>query len=358
MSRRSKRRRKTGLSPGTAMYMGDHADTAVGVTVFEYGCGQFVETQGVAAAFAPLPTTPGVVRWVNVEGVHDAALISRFGEHYRLHPLAVEDVLNPGTRPKVEEYDEFVFLVAKNLEVEPCTPHLGHARRLRMEQVSFVLGKDFLLTFLEDPGDAFDPVRDRLRTGRGRLRSSGASYLAYALLDAMVDDYFVVMDSLGEDIERLENQVLLGEPTELAQRVHLIREDLRAVRKVLMPMSTAVGALRAGGPLVNPEVHVFLRDLADHVAQVSDLVDNDADSLISLLDTHLALSGQKQNEITKVLTVVGTIFIPLTFVVGVYGMNFEMMPELHWRFGYFGVMGLMGLLTVAQVIWLRRRRWL
>lgn len=353
--RKSRIAGKVGLSPGTPIYTGEVRDHDVAVKVCDYDLTDLTDSVGLDRA--ALPGRKEGVRWVDVDGVHDVALVTGLGERFGLHPLIVEDILNPSSRPKVEGYGDRLFLLFKHMSVRACAA--DGLPELVPEQISLILGEGFLLTFQELPGDAFDPVRVRLRTSRGRIRKQSSDYLAYSLLDATVDRYFSVLEAVGDAVEGLEEEVLLGDPRDLPRRVHRLRHELALFRKHLQPLATAVASLqREGGRLIKPDTAVFIRDLLDHIAQVNDHVEAQREALAAVLDTHLALVNQRMGEISKVLTVVATIFIPLTFVVGVYGMNFDDMPELHWRYGYAAVWAVMLLAGLGLALSFRRRGWL
>lgn len=354
---RPSRKKKSGLAPGTPVYIGEARSHAIGVSVVEFDQDTVREVKGLEAASPALPRDV-CVRWVDVDGVHDVSTVTTVGERFKLHPLLVEDVLNAGSRTKLEEYEHHLFLVFKAFQIRE--EHDGF--HVVPEQISLVLGQGWVITFQELPEDTFDAVRCRIREGRGRLRKMRSDYLAYSLLDATVDRYFEVLERFAGAMDELERQILTGDPDslrDLPSHIHLLRQELQGVRKHVLPLAAALSTLERGQhPLVQPETQVFLRDVSDHVAQVLDQLENLRDGLANLLDTQIALSNQKIGEITKVLTVITAIFIPLTFIVGVYGMNFDHMPELRWRYGYFAVMGLMGTLTVGLILYFRHRKWL
>ncbi|MCB9743118.1 MAG: magnesium/cobalt transporter CorA [Alphaproteobacteria bacterium] len=356
---KSKRKRRAGLAPGSAVYVGQERDFRSEVEIVHYDPDGVQELRGLEALDTEAVRQPTPVTWVNIIGVHEVELVSELGRRFDVHPLVVEDLLNPGSRPKAEEYDDKLFLITKQLHLELRQDASVKRLDVQVEQVGIILGKGFVMTFQERHGDAFEPVRERIRHGRGRIRRSGADYLAYALIDALVDRYFDVLDGLVEEVEGLEQEVLLGDPKDLARRVHLVREDLRLVRKMLMPLHAAVSTLqRGGGGLVGDETQLFVRDLSDHLSQVQDQVDTTREALIALLDTHVALAGQRLNEVNQVLTIAATIFLPLSFMAGVYGMNFTWMPELGFHYGYPLLLGAMGAVAGSLVYYFRRKGWL
>jgi len=296
------------------------------------------------------------VMWVNVDGLGDVELIGRLGELFGLHRLALEDVVNTHQRPKVEEYADHVFIVTKIVHEEP---------ELATEQVSMFLGRDFLLTFQEDVGDCFDPVRERLRNDRGRIRGAQADYLAYALLDAAIDEYFPVLERYGELVEGLEDAVMAAPTARIVSRIHLAKRDLLTLRRAIWPQREAINALvRDVSPLIAEPTRIHLRDCYDHCVQLMDMVETYREIASGLVDIHLSSISAHMNEIMKVLTIIATIFIPLGFIASVYGMNFDAevspwnMPELRWYWGYPFALGLMAVVTAGLLLYFRRKGWL
>jgi magnesium transporter len=295
--------------------------------------------------------------WADVEGLGDADVVQRVGDVFGLHRLALEDVLNTYQRAKTEEYSDHVFVVAR-------MTLLDHGE-LHSEQIGLFVGRGWLVTFQERPGDCFDPVRDRIRQARGRIRVGGPSYLAYALLDAIVDNYFPVLEHYGERLEDLEDDVVQNPTPDVVNAIRSIRRDLLGLRRAVWPMREAIGALmREGNAFVDDETRVYLRDCYDHTIQVIDLLENYREIASGLMDVYLSSVSNRMNEIMKVLTIIATVFIPLTFVVGVYGMNFNTsvsrwnMPELAWRWGYPAVWGVMLLIALGLFLYFRRKRWI
>jgi magnesium transporter len=296
------------------------------------------------------------VTWVNVEGLGDVETLRELGELFGLHRLSLEDVVNVHQRAKVDEYPDHQFIVAR-------MPDTGDS--LGTEQVSFFLGERFLLTFQEKSGDCFDPIRDRIRGGQGRIRRSGPDYLAYALLDSVIDAYFPVLEKHGERLESIEDEILSDPDSRTISRIHQIKRDLLNLRRIMWPQRGAVNALiRGESGLVTQETRVHLRDCYDHTIQLMDLLESYRELGSALMDLYLSIASNRMNEVMKVLTVIATIFIPLTFIAGIYGMNFDNeaspwnMPELNWYFGYPFCMGIMAVVALALVYFFWRKKWL
>lgn len=296
------------------------------------------------------------VLWIDVVGVGHAESIRTLGDVFGLHPLALEDVVNVHQRPKVEEYPDHLFAVTRSATLE---------ERVDTEQISLFVGRDWVVTFQERAGDAWEPVRDRLRTGRGRIRGSGAGYLFYALLDAVVDGYYPLLEEFGTRLELLEEAVIDEPREELVGVMHAARRDALALRQAMWPMREAMGQLyRDESDFVDDDTRVYLRDAYDHTIQVLDLLENYREMASSLLEVYLSSVSHRMNEVMKVLTIIATIFIPLTFIAGIYGMNFDPsasplnMPELGWYWGYPAVWAVMILIVLGLVWFFRRKGWL
>jgi len=302
--------------------------------------------------FCPCKKAP-TVTWVNVEGVSDTGLMQRLGNCFSIHPLVLEDVLATDQRAKTEDYGSYLFVVLKMLSV-------GENAEIRSEQVSFILGERFLLSFQEGlHGDVFEPVRARLQNPQGRLRTLGPDYLLYALLDVTVDNYFLVLETLAETIEALEDDVV-GSPSETTvQEINRLKREMLFLHKAIWPLREAVGGLqRRDSDLIKDSTVFFLRDLYDHAVQVLETVETLRDMLAGLLDIYLSSVSNRLNVVMKFLTIIATIFMPLSFICGVYGMNFKYMPELEWRYGYPAAMLVMLAIAVVMLLFFRKKDWL
>ena len=296
------------------------------------------------------------VLWIDVTGLGDIAVIERIGQAFGLHSLSLEDVVNVHQRPKAEQFDDHVFVVARMLAGEG---------RVETEQLSAFLGQGYVLTFQERRGDCFEPIRERIRRGKGRIREMGADYLAYALIDAVIDSFYPVLEGYGEDIERLEDDVIAGPSPDQVDRVHTVKRDLLTLRRAIWPTREMVnGLIRDESPFVGTTTRVYLRDCYDHAIQLMDIVETYREIATGLLDVYLSSMTARLNEIMKVLTIIATIFIPLSFVTGIYGMNFDRaaspwnMPELGWRLGYPMALAIMVAIAGGLLLYFWRRGWL
>jgi magnesium transporter len=344
---------KLGLPAGSLVYLGTHEqDHKAIITVMEYNSDTLSERQ-VDSVAELLPLNPAMTTWINVDGVHDESLLAEFGQAFNLHPLLLEDILNTDQRPKAEFMESLIYVIMKMFDFDQ------ECQRLLPEQVSLVIGPHFLLTFLEERGNEFDPVRERLRGNSSRLRHGGASYLAYSLIDTVVDHYFLPLEKLGETLEAMEESLIQEPPPNILKEVHHIKREMIFLRKYIWPVREVVSALQhADTEILTPQTQVYLRDVYEHTIQVIDTLETYRDLLAGTQDLYLSVLSNRMNEIMKVLTVMSSVFIPLTFIVGVYGMNFKYMPELDSRWGYPGVWLVMLLIVWGMFRFFKRRGWL
>ena len=346
-----KRSRKTGLPPGTLVHIGEKKTDKVTITAFNYAGTRCDERQDLSLDVLTPPTDESVT-WVNVGGVHKMDILESFGKQFQLHPLLLEDIANTDQRPKLDDYETCLFLVMKMLSATD-------RQDIIVEQVSLVLGQNFVLSFQENGTDVFTPVRDRLRGNKGRLRHSGADYLLYALIDAIVDHYFAVLEVLGEKIETLQDLVVSDPKPETLRQIHSLKRQLLFLRRAVWPLREATNNLaRSECPLLRESTKVFFRDVYDHVVQIVDTIETLREMVSASLDIYLSSISYRLNAVMKVLTIITTIFMPLTFIVGIYGMNFEHMPELKWEWGYPLVLGLILAIAIAMLGFFKRKRWI
>jgi magnesium transporter len=345
--------KKVGLPPGTLVHVGEKKVDKVRITIIDYDESQFQEkeigTIEECLSFKDKPTTT----WINVEGLHQVEVLDRIGNCFGLHPLVLEDVLNTGQRPKLEDFGEYVYIVLKMLYSEDGNDEITE------EQLSVILGPTFIISFQEKDGDIFDPIRERIRIGRGRIRKTGADYLAYSLLDSVVDHYFIALEKLGEKIEFLEEELVTKPTTETLQTIHDLKREMVFLRKSVWPLREIISGLERGeSALIQESTLIYLRDVYDHTIQVIDTVETFRDIISGMLDIYLSSVSNRMNEVMKVLTIIATIFIPLTLIAGIYGMNFQYMPELGWRWGYPTIWLAMLVIGAIMLVYFRRKRWL
>lgn len=345
-------RSKLGLPPGSLVYVGDKNKPSIRITLFDYDEEKYIEKTITNLEECVPFKDQKTITWINVDGLADTAFIAKLDQLFGVHSLVLEDIVNTDQRPKMEDYGEYIYIVLKMLYVE-------NEHDVVSEQLSLVIGSNYVLSFQEKEGDYFDNIRDRIRSYKGRVRKMGADYLAYVLLDTIVDNYFLVLEKVEEDIAQLEEKLMSSIGQVTASEVHHLKRDLILLRKQISPVRELVNALqRADSKLIRNATEIFLRDLHDHVISVMDSIESFRDILSGLHDIYISSINLKMNEIMKVLTVISTIFIPLTFITGVYGMNFEYMPELKWESGYFEVLAVMLVLALSMVLYFKRKKWL
>ncbi len=345
--------KKFGMAPGSLVYIGDEQKAPISITVMDYSKEDLTETVVQDLSECLDYVMRDSVTWVNISGIHDTEMIGELGRVFDLHPLLLEDVLNTETRPKLDDYDDTLFAVLKMIDYDPEIRELDH------EQVSLVIKKGVVISLQEKEGDVFNPVRERIRKAKGRIRKSGTDYLAYALMDMIVDHYFAILEQIGEQIEVLQDEVTDDPGRRTIQDIHRYKHQIIYLRKAVWPVREIIaGLLRDESQLVGSDVRVYLRDVYDHTIQVVDTVETHRDILSGVLDIYLTGISNKMNEVMKVLTVIATIFIPLTFLAGVYGMNFEHMPELSWKYAYPAVWAVFLAIFAGMVWWFKRKKWL
>jgi len=352
-SRRGHSKKHIGLPPGTLVYTGEKKVEKPSITVLDYDEAHCREITAKDAPDCRAFLAKDTVSWINVTGLHDTDLLQRFGDVFSLHPLLLEGIVNTGQRPKMEDYGDYLFNLLKMIYRNPDSAELV------TEQVSMILGSKFLLSFQEVEGDVFGVIRERIRTAGGRIRKARADYLAYCLIDAIVDNYFLILEEVGDRTENLQEQVLdRGDPTTLPE-IHALKREMIFLRKSTWPLRELVSAMeKSESPLIQRTTIPYLRDVYEHTIQVIDGVESTRDSLSGALDIYMTTVSNRMNEVMKVLTIIATIFIPLTFIAGVYGMNFQHMPELKWRCGYAAVWLLMLAVAFGMYVFFRRRKWL
>jgi magnesium transporter len=345
--------KKRAQPPGSLIHVGEQKTERLTLTLIRYDENRFMEKE----IDDPGECLPGKdfngVCWGNVTGIHDTEAVGAIGKNLNIHPLIQEDILNTYHRPKFEEFEGYLFVVLKMLYFDST------AKEIIAEQVSFVLGSNFVVTFQEREGDVFDPVRERIRNSRGRIRKMGPDYLLYTLIDAVVDHYFVLLETLGEELEKLEDDLLVRPGPEILGNIHKLKREMIVLRKAVWPLRELVNNLaKSETKLIKDTTDIFLRDIHDHTIQVIETVETYRDMVSGLQDLYLSSISNKMNEVMKVLTIIATIFIPLTFIAGIYGMNFEFMPELKWKSAYFIVWGIMILIGLGMLLYFKRKKWL
>ena len=346
---------KSGLPPGSMVYIGEDRSEEPVITVFDYNIEAVHAYQDVPISDLAQYLKSDSVTWINLNGVHKVEVVKEICEQFGVHPLTQEDLVNTTQRAKLEEFDGYLYLVLKMIQHTES----GDKGEIRMEQVSLIMGQGFVITFQEQTEDVFQPVRERLQRVEGRIRRLGADYLFYALIDVIVSNYYSVVEGFETHIEWVEDVIHADATDEPMRMVQHLKRSLLFLRRSIFPMREVIGHLtRIENSLVDRNTLIYFQDVNDHVLQVLDAIDLYREMLATLSDLTLSLNDHRMNEVIKVLTIVSTIFIPLTFLAGIYGMNFSHMPELEWRYGYFGLLGIM-LGVASMMLWFfRRKKWL
>lgn len=348
-----KKKSKMGLAPGTAVFTGVRKMDNIEIVVTQYDedqCSDF-NPKSIKDLIKLLEKLEGKV-WINIDGLHEEESIVEFCTYLSIHKLTVEDLVSVGQRPKLEEYDDYLYLVIKMFQLKM------ESKNIDIEQLSFILKDDLLITFQEKSGDVFQSIRGRLHDAKSMIRKRGTDYLLYALLDAVVDHYFVIIENLSSELENLE-ELLLNQPSkERLNELHHIRREILTLRRAAYPMREVVSKFeKIDAPKISNDTKIFIRDLYDHTIQAIETIEVFRDIAAGLLDLYMNSAANKMNEIMKLLTIISTIFIPLSFLAGVYGMNFENMPELKTQNGYFIFLGVLFTIFIAMLIYFKRKQW-
>lgn len=344
--------KKIGLPPGSIVYVGEQKVERVKITLTEYDETniEICEIKSVDE-IDPFTDTPQVT-WVSVCGLHETDFLIQIGEKFKVHPLVLEDILNTETRPKIEITDDYLFIVMKLI-----TYNAEH-KILESEQVSFILGNSFVFSFMERNDEIFNPIKERIKNQLGKLRKKGSDYLLYVLMDLVVDQFFLALEKVDERIESLDDEVLNAPEKSQVEKIYNLKNLLLMLRRSAAPMREIVNQLiKDDSDLIDDSTEPYLRDLYDHTIHISESIELQREITTGLMETYLSMMSNKMNEVMKVLTVIATIFIPLTFIVGIYGMNFPNMPEMEWPWAYFAVWGVMLAVVIAMIFYFKKKDW-
>jgi len=347
-----KRATKSGLPPGTMVHVGKERTEKVRISVMDFNEDSVVEKAITSTNELRVFLEKSNVTWITVDGVHDLHVIENIGQIFGLHPLVMEDIANTTQRPKVEDLEDYLFIVFNRLDFDE------KAGEINSEQISLILGSNYLISFQENHAGLFDPIRERIKAGKGRIRKAGPDYLAYTLLDSVVDNYFVLLEKLGEKLEFLEEELVKAPKPDTLQTIHKLKTYMIFMRKSVWPLREVINRLIDGeSPLIKNPTVPYLRDIYDHTVHVIDNMETSRDIISGMLDIYLSSISYRLNEVMKVLTIIATLFIPLTFLAGWYGMNFKSMPEYDWPYGYAMVITIAISMTVAMLVYFKRKRW-
>lgn len=341
-----------GLPPGSLIHLGEKRSAKTKISVMNYSDGDFLERADISVEECIEFKKAKGVAWIDIEGVHEVDKLAAIGEAFGLHPLVMEDIANTDQRPKMEDYGEYIYVVMQMLCIDEGK------NEIIADQVSIILGKNFVLSFQEGELDVFEPLRGRIKTAKGRVRKMGAGYLAYSLIDAIVDSYFLILEKFGDKIDTLEDE-LIGSPSPTTLRkIHTFKRDMFYLRRSIWPLRELVAGLdRSESGLLGDYLHPYIRDIHDHAIYLIDAVETFRDMLSGMLDIYLSSINNRMNEVMKVLTMIATLFMPLTFIAGIYGMNFEYMPELRWKIGYPMILTVMSVIVIFMFLYFKKKKW-
>jgi magnesium transporter len=345
--------KRAGESPGTLIHVGNYKTEKIQLNMLEYSKDFYrkKEINNIEQCFRS--EREDSIKWVNIEGIHDVSIIEKIGSQFNLHPLMLEDILNTGQRPKIDDYDDYILVVLKMIYTNE------ELKEIVSEQVSIVLVGNYVFTFQEFKGDVFDQIRQRIETGKGNIRKLGADYLVYALIDAIVDSYFFILEQVGDYSEEIEHRLMEEPKKEVLQNIYKLKREMIYLNNSIWPLREVVGNLtRAESVLIKQNTALYLRDVYDHIIQIIDIIESYRDITSGMLDTYLSSISNKTNDVMKVLTIFSTMFIPLTFLAGIYGMIFKYFPELEWKWAYPVFWALTLIIITFMIGYFRRKRWL
>jgi magnesium transporter len=351
---------KVGLAPGTLVHIGEKKVEKVRIKLVAYNSEEIVEKElSSVEECVVFKDKPGTNLWINIDGLDQVEIIEKLGSYFEIHPLTLEDVLNTWQRPKMEDYESYVYTVLKIMLLDSEKKEIiTEKKEIIIDQISIIFGYNYILSFQEREVGIFDPLRERLKNPASRLRKNGVDYLAYGLIDAVVDNYFLILEHFGEEIEDLEDELIVHPAPEILKTIQKYKRDMIILRKSVWPLRELIsGMQKIESEIIKDTTRIYLRDVYDHTIRVIESVEDFRDILASMMDIYLSSVSNKMNDIMKVLTVIATIFIPLTFIAGVYGMNFDYMPELRWRWGYPIIMLFMTILGSTMFIYFKKRKW-
>jgi magnesium transporter len=347
-----KRSRKAGLPPGTLIHIGEKKTEEIKITIMDYDESRFQEKEAMSFDECfPYKGRP-TVTWINIDGIHQVETLEKLGECFELHPLTLEDILNTDQRPKIEDFGDYMYIVLQMFTRNDQTDEIYRTNKL-------ILGRNFVLSFQENIGDVFDQIRERIRSGKGKIRKMGADYLVYALLDAIVDNYFIILEKIGDQIEFIEERLIINPASDTLNTIHKLKREMLFLRKSVWPLREVISGMERGeSSLIKGTTKIYLRDVYDHNVQIIDTIETLRDMLSGMLDIYLTSISNRLNAVMKVLTIIATIFMPLTFLAGIYGMNFKYMPELEWKWGYPLILLIMSTIGISMLFYFLRKKWL
>ena len=346
-------KKQVGQIPGALVYTGNKLSSQLFIESFDYNKDTFVEKELKTVEDAFQFKTSNTVTWINLNGLNQIDEIEKLGVHYNLHPLVLEDIVSTNQRPKIDEYEDYIFIVLKMM-------YYDVDENIVSEQVSFILGENYVLSLQEAEGDVFDSLRERIRQSKGRIRGLGSDYLLYALIDSVVDHYYAIIETMGNKIEDLEDNLFEGlTKDQISTEIQSLKREVLKVRRAIFPLREIISRIdKSESKLIDPKTLHYFGDVYDHIIQVSDTIDIYREMIWGLMDMYMTSISNRMNEVMKVLTIIATIFIPLTFIAGIYGMNFDHIPELHYKYSYYILWIVMIVIFLGMLYYFKRKKWL
>lgn len=348
-----KRIKKIGLPPGSLVHTGDKGIGSIKISLFDYDANNLIEKKDASLKECLIHLGTPSNTWINIHGIDDSVAIETIGRHFGLHPLLLEDIMSSGQQSKIDNYKDTIYIVVRRLIYNE------QKQETEDEQVSLILGKNFVISFLESHNNVFTPIRERLHNSKSRLRQRGSDYLCYSLIDCLVDNYFLILEKVDDKLEALEEELFQKPTPKTLQRMHHTKREIVLLRRAIWPMREVISSFRRmESPLLQDSTKLYIQDVYDHTIQAIDTIESFRDITSGMLDIYLSNLSQRMNEIMKVLTIVATIFVPLTFIASLYGMNFKYIPELGWEWGYPSVLGVMFIISISMLYYFRRKGWI
>ena len=345
--------KKTGLPPGAFVHIGEKKIARPEITVLNYSTHKFEEKKISDITDLSEYKNSKNITWINIDGIHEVELLDKVSSIYDIHPLVIEDILNTDHRPKIDDMGDYLFVISKMLLFD------SEKNIMISEQVSLIIGSNYVISFQEAQGDVLNPLRERIRNGKGKIRKMGSDFLGYAILDSIVDNYFLILEKIGEKIETLDEELIKDPAPDSLEIIQKLKRDLLILKRSIWPLREVINTIKKGeSVLIKKNTLLYFGDLYDHNVQIIDTVETFRDMLSGLLDIYMTSVSNKMNIVMKVLTIIATIFIPLTFIAGIYGMNFKFMPELEWRFGYFLILAVMLVLGILMLFFFKKKKWI
>jgi len=348
----SQRSSKSGLPAGSLIHIGEKKVEKIKIRLIDYGPEEY-EEQDIDNIEQCFPYKDDhTITWINIDGIHDTMILEKLGDCFGFHPLILEDILNTQQRPKIEDFNDYIYFVLKMIEYNTKT------NAVSLEQVSIILGKHYVISLQEKPLEIYEPIRNRIKKDKSKIRNAGSDYLAYLLIDSIIDSYFSVLEKIGERIEHVENKLVSNPTQKTLKTIYDLKRNMLYMRKSTWPLREIISRLERGEiSLINDSTRIYIRDIYDHIIQVIDTIETFRDMLSGMLDIYLSSMSHRLNEVMKILTIISTIFIPITFIASIYGMNFRFMPEINWKWGYLAVWAIILFIIIYMVIYFKRKKW-